>query len=371
MDYRKLLPMISLLFIGSFIAGCGVPATATTATPALISVPPTSTFIATSTPTATVEPTLPPNETLLIFDDDGSRDGMAALLYLLIDPEISMQAINISYGEAHPEFYIQHVGRVFDELGITGIPLGAGQDAPLAGGTPFPGWLRQLSDNFWDYPLPNAGKTYPFQDAPELIVSVINQASEPVTIFLSGTFTNLAQALLLDAGIVDNISAVYIMGGAVSVPGNITNLIPDSGNRVAEWNFLADPQAAKDVFESGLELYMVPLDATNKVILRREDIFSWSRGGEKARMVADLYNIMFDKYGFESVEIFDLTAAVLMFRPDLCNFESLHLDVITAEGDASGQTLMVPGEEPNVHVCLEPNATLIKQALNERFSSDQ
>jgi inosine-uridine nucleoside N-ribohydrolase len=305
---------------------------------------------------------------LLIYDDDGSRDGMAALLYLLSQPDISIQAINMSYGEAHPELYIQHVGRMLDKLGIGAIPLGAGQDMPLAGGTPFPDWLRQLSDNFWDYPLPNADKTYPFQDAPELMISIINQAPEPITIFLSGPFTNLAQALQLDSAIKNNISAVYFMGGAVYVPGNITELMPDSNNRLTEWNIIADPQAAKEVFESGLKLYMVPLDATNKVLLRQEDILPWRQGDDKANMAADLYDIMFNTFGFKTAEIFDLTAAVIMLQSESCSFQSLHLDVITEEGPASGQTIVVPDREPNIHVCLEPNADHVLQNLNETFS---
>ena len=153
-------------------------------------------------------------------------------------------------------------------FGIQDIPLGPGRMA-LANGTAFPGWLRQLSDNFWDFPLPDTDKTYPTKNAPELLVETIKESPEPVVIFLSGPFTNLAQALRLDPGIAENIATVYFMGGAVDVPGNITNLIPDSGNKVSEWNIIADPQAAQEVFDSGLDLYMVPLDATNQVILNR------------------------------------------------------------------------------------------------------
>jgi purine nucleosidase/pyrimidine-specific ribonucleoside hydrolase len=305
---------------------------------------------------------------LLIYDDDGSRDGMAALLYLLGHPEISMEAVSVSYGEAHPKSYIQYMGRVLDHLGRSDIPLGAGQDMPLAGGIPFPDWLRQLSDHFWNYPLRDANKTYPFQDAPALMVSVIHQAPGPVTVFLSGPFTNLAQALRLDPAIKNNISAVYFMGGAVYVPGNITNLLPDSNNRVAEWNILADPQAAKEVFESGLKLYMVPLDATNNVIVRQDDLLPWRQGDDKARMVTDLYDIMFNDYGFKTSEIFDLTAAAILVHPESCNFQPLHLKVSTTDGPTLGQTMVVPNIEPNMHVCLDPNADLIKQNLDDTFS---
>jgi inosine-uridine nucleoside N-ribohydrolase len=368
MDSRKSFPFIGLAFLMLFVAGCGALETTPTAADTCTSFPPTSTLVSTATPAGTVEPASSPRKMRLLYDDDGSRDGMAALLYLLSYPDISIQAITISYGEAHPKLYIQHIGCVLDNFGMSDIPLGAGQDMPLAGGTPFPDWLRKLSDNFWDYPLPNADKTYPFQDAPNLMVSIVDQALEPVTFFLSGPFTDLAQALKLDPAIKGNISAVYFMGGAVYVPGNITGLIRDSNNRVAEWNIIADPQAAEKVFASGLDLYMVPLDATNKVSLSQEDILPWRQGDDKANMVVDLYDIMFNTLGLKTTEIFDLTAAVLMVQSGSCAFQPLHLDVITDDGPTLGQTIVVPNSEPNIHVCLEPNIDQVRQNLNETFS---
>jgi inosine-uridine nucleoside N-ribohydrolase len=225
-----------LLLLGFVISGCGGPINDNGNDQLAELITPTSfpTLSSSTVSTVTVEPTSPDKKIVLIYDDDGSRDGTVALLYLLSRPEISIDAINISYGEAHPEIYIQHIGRVLDEVGVQDIPLGAGQDAPLAGGLPFPNWLRELSDNFWDFPLTNADKIYSIQNAPELMVETINQNSEPITIFMSGTFTTLAQALRLDPGIREKIAAVYSMGGAVYVPGNITNLIPESNNKVAE-----------------------------------------------------------------------------------------------------------------------------------------
>ena len=130
MENNKYLLGMAMIVL-MILAGCGTPTQEPT--PIII---PTSlhTLSSAAVSTMTVEPTSPTKKTLLIYDDDGNRDGMAALLYLLINPDFSVEAINISYGEAHPEIYIQHVGRVLDDLGFQDIPLGAGQDKPLAGG---------------------------------------------------------------------------------------------------------------------------------------------------------------------------------------------------------------------------------------------
>jgi purine nucleosidase/pyrimidine-specific ribonucleoside hydrolase len=355
---------LGIVLLASLLAACGAASPTPSPSPFPTPTQPAPTIAPPATSTPTVQPTPRNEDTLLIFDDDGSRDGMAALVYLLESPGIAVKAITISYGEAHPELYIQHVGRVLDQLAVDDIPLGAGQDTPLAGGTAFPGWLREMSNGFWGYPLAYQNRTYAFTAAPELIASTIRQVDQPLTIFVSGTFTNLAQALRADPSIRDGITAVYFMGGAVHVPGNITNLIPGSSNAVAEWNILADPQAAREIFDSGLRLFMIPLDATNQVTLRQADILPWRAGGEAANLVADLYEVMFGDYGFETVEIFDLTAAAVMAAPDLCAFEPLRLEVVTQVGNSLGQTRIVPDALPNVSVCLHPDVPLLREAMD-------
>ncbi len=347
---HTLLLMAGLLVLVLVIAGCSAGPSAT---------PPV-------TPGAPRDPsTMLP----VIFDDDGSQDGTAALAYLLSHRGVSIKAITISYGEAHPDVYIQHIARKLDELGIEGIPLGAGQDAPLAGSNAFPDWLRESSDNFGGLPIPNADKTYPVQDAAELIVSTVDESPEPITIFLSGAQTNLAQALRLDPGIVGNIAGVYIMGGAVYVPGNIKGLVPESNNEVAEWNIFADPQAAREVFAAGLPLYLVPLDATNQVTLDAEDFEPWSEGGPIADYAVEIYKRALENFGGSDADVWDLMTAAIMLDPSLCGFASLPLDVITADGAASGQTVVVEGGTPNVAVCLSPDASRIKQNFSDVFSA--
>jgi pyrimidine-specific ribonucleoside hydrolase len=307
----------------------------------------------------------------IIFDDDGSPDGMSALLYLLIHPAVDLRAVGISYGEAHPAIFIQHIGRMLDDFGFTDIPLGVGQAGSLSGSNGFPEWLRQSANNFWGFPIPNVNETYPVQDSADLIVSIIMQSPEPITLFFSGPFTNLARALRLDPEIRENISALYMMGGAVYIPGNIHDFYPDSDNTVADWNPYSDPQAAKEVFESGLEMYLVPLDATNQVLISKQDTHQWRAGGRISNFAADIYDSLMDSSGKNNFYIWDLMAAEIMLKPDLCGFQELHLEVVTVQGSTSGQTVVIPNGKPNINVCLEPNATLIKQTLVDVFSINQ
>lgn len=304
----------------------------------------------------------------IFYDDDGSPDGTSALLFLLSDPRTDVRAVSVSYGEAHPQVYIQHLGWMMARYGYGNIPLGAGQDAPLAGDNSFPQFVRESSDGFWGFNTGAGGQTYPVQDSAELMVKTIMASNEPITLFISGALTNLAQALRLEQGISENIEAVYIMGGAVYVPGNLNDLLPDTNNLTAEWNIYVDPLAASEVFASGLDLYLVPLDATNQVNLTRQDTGVWQKGGSIPDFAAEIYDSLMGAWGVDVIEMWDLMTAVVMMNPEYCAFTPLRLEVVTEEGNLQGQTRVTEGN-PNINVCLEADGDLIKQTLGMVFSS--
>ncbi|HET7010488.1 MAG TPA: nucleoside hydrolase [Anaerolineales bacterium] len=305
----------------------------------------------------------------VIFDDDGSPDGTTALLYLLSHPSVDLRGASVSFGEAYPETYIQHFGRLIDAYGKADVPLGAGEAAPLAGNNMFPEAMRLAANDFWGFPLPHPDRTYPAEVAANMMVSVVNGSQEPVTIFVSGPATNLARALRQEPDLAANIQAVVMMGGAVHVPGNIHDLIRDSENEVAEWNVYADPQAAREVLASGVPIVMVPLDATNQVSVDRDDTSGWRDGGPGADLAAEIYDSLMSNWGTDRAAIWDLMTAAIMTDRSLCGFEALALDVVTADGPTSGQTVILPGGQPNVSVCLEPDVERIMQTLVEVFSS--
>ncbi|HOG48436.1 MAG TPA: nucleoside hydrolase [Anaerolineae bacterium] len=355
----KMRLVLVLLTIVLLLAACRP--TALTATP-IPTRPPVPTAAPPPVPAAT-----PAGQLHVILDDDGSPDGTTALFYFLSHPQAWVDGVAVTYGEAHPAAYIQHLGRVLDDLGIHDIALGAGQDGLPPGGTDFPAWLRDAADSYWGLPLPYPERTYPAQDAAALIVALAHRAPEPVTILVSGPCTDLARALRMDPAIREHIAAVYLMGGAVHVAGNLRGLLPNAENTVAEWNIAADPRAAQEVFQSGLRICLVPLDATNQVSISRADIEGWRSGSRAANMAADLGGML--TRSAQGSAIWDLLTAAIMVEPDLCPPEPLHLEVVTDPGATSGQTIVVAGAQPNVDVCLHPDVNRIKQTLAEVFAA--
>ena len=357
---KRILMVAWLFLVMGFLAACqrAAPAIPTQTQPAQTPVP----------ITATESEPAPTNQIHVLFDDDGSPDGTTALLYLLSDPGAWVDAVIISHGETTPATYIQHIGRMLEDFGITDILLGEGQEKALLPGEDFPDWLRQAGDNFWGFPIPNASKSYPVQEAAALMVDVLKAAPEPLAVFISGSCTDLALALRLDPTIRDHIAAVYIMGGAVHVPGNLTDFSANPENVSAEWNIYIDPLAAAEVFESGIPIVLVPLDATNQVEIARRNTSLWRAGGRLADFAADMYDMLLGDSSEKKMAVWDVMTAAIMVHPELCQTEPMLLKVITEPGITYGQTLLLPAGEPNVQVCLQPDKLAIIQNLETVFA---
>lgn len=306
----------------------------------------------------------------IIVDDDGSPDGVVALLYFLRNPLFDVQAVTVSYGEAHPEIFAGHMLQLLAGFGRGDIPVGVGKATPLEGNNSFPEPWRDSSDKFWGIDLPIAKGPKSTIPAAELMIETIARSTQPVVVFISGSHTNFAEALRMDPSIADNIRDVYVMGGAIDVAGNIEHDWPSIHNQVAEWNIWVDPVAAKEVFEAKLSLHMIPLDATRQVRWTESDLSEWeSFSSPEGVMAGKLLQWMLQSWSSEGVYIWDLVAAIQATHSALCPETELAVEVITAPGSEQGRTV-ITDKAVNAAVCLHPVPEQVKALAASILATD-
>lgn len=319
----------------------------------------------------------------LIFDDDGSQDGMTALAYVLANPKFDLQAITVSQGIARPEIFADNLAKMLTRTEDTDIPIGIGRSTPLEGSNEFPDFIRDGSDTFWApfVTLPEeADPNVVIRDsAVDLIIETINNSPEPVAILATGPLTNIAEALRRDPSIVDNIEVVQIMGGAVFVEGNLPVLPfpPFSTNLEGEFNIWVDPVAAQEVIdfgEQGLKIQLTPLDATNQIEFGREDYQVWlDTGTPESVIAAELLDFALEviQSDLDPNPVWDLVAAINLSEPDFSLEIPLHIDIDTESdpGDTQGKTKAVEGLPPNILVSLNPSFDNLDFDTSEVFST--
>jgi ribosylpyrimidine nucleosidase len=95
------------------------------------------------------------------------------------------------------------------------------------------------------------------QHAVNYLVDTLLHSDGDITVVTTGPVTNLAMAMRLNPDILPKIREIVLMGGTYQL-GNMTP--------AAEFNILADGDAAHVVFTSGRKITMCTLDVTRKVL---------------------------------------------------------------------------------------------------------
>jgi pyrimidine-specific ribonucleoside hydrolase len=274
-----------------------------------------------------------------VIDTDMGSDDWMAILYLLSRADVRVQAITATgTGLAHAGPGATNALDLVALAGQPNIPVAAGRQTPLVDEHAFPPDWRRDSDALSGLHLPSNPHTISSQAAVELLTSTIEAAPAKVTILALGPLTDIAEMLQAKPEIKEKIEAIYIMGGAVEVEGNVGISGVGIDNQTAEWNIYCDPHAAGIVFESGVPITIIPLDATNHVPVTRR-FYNRMKNDHvtpEANFVFDL--LTKNKGQLDSGYYFwDPLAAAILTENQLATFETRRL-IVVEEGGESGRT---------------------------------
>ena len=174
--------------------------------------------------------------------------------------------------------------------------------------------------------------------------------------------TNIAAAVQLDPSIGPLVSECVVMGGTGRGHGNITP--------VAEYNFWADPEAAKIVFESKIPIKMVGWDISRTYAMFNPEDIEALRAIDTPLAVfcVDIQKTL-HQFALTTTKLpgFDLpdviTMAIALDPQVATQTEQLFVDIETESSLCRGQSVV-----DHLHVLRrEPNADVVREASRQRF----
>ena len=284
----------------------------------------------------------------LILDLDAGIDDALALAYALGSPEVELAGVVTTYGNVTEETAARNALALLRLLGHPEVPVYRGADRSLASGEAFapPAAVREihgqdglgdagvLADDAlggWCYAAP--------RPAVPFIRTMARRAPGRLLYVPTGPLTNLATALTSVSDLSSALGRVTFMGGALTVPGNVTPC--------AEANVHNDPAAADAVLRGGLKTRMVGLDVTHQVILTREDTARWRKLGTRAgSLFADMADSYIDIYEKNNPHmggcaLHDPLAVAVAMDPTLVRCLPVNL-CVDLEGPTRGRTVCDP-----------------------------
>jgi inosine-uridine nucleoside N-ribohydrolase len=285
----------------------------------------------------------------VIVDTDMAADDWLAILYILNRPEVEVVAVTVTgTGEAHCEPGVRNALALVALAGQPDIAVACGRETPLAGTTAFPDSWRQRVDELLGIDIPDGPAAPSTSSAAELLDATLRAAPEPVTLLTLGPLTNIAELLDGSPDIAERIAAVYVMGGAVDVDGNVGVSGVGIENRFAEWNVYVDPLAAKVVLDSGVAVTLVPLDATNHapITLAFQERLAGDATTPEAQFASSVLERQIDSITSGFHFFWDPFAAAILVDQGLTSLETRDLSVEVSAGANEGRIIAAPGAKP-------------------------
>lgn len=275
----------------------------------------------------------------LILDLDTGIDDTLAIAYALGSPEVELIGIVGTYGNVLLKQGVRNDLAITDLLGHPEVKVYAGLPHALKKDSfevlPVSAFIH--GDNgIGNVSIPDSSRSVESESGVDFIIDAVKTYGKDLIYVPTGPQTNLAAAIKKAPEIVNEIGKVVLMGGALTVPGNVSPW--------SEANISQDPDAANDVFRSGIPATMVGLDVTLQTLLTYKETQQWRDFDTPAgRFLADVTDFYIKAYettapGLGGCGLHDPLAVGVAVDPTLVTTLPINMQV-DVEGATRGRTI--------------------------------
>lgn len=304
----------------------------------------------------------------MVVDCDPGIDDAIALAYLAgesVAGNARVQAVVAVRGNLDAATTARNAAFMLDRLGLGHVPVYRGADA---GVTPLDEQLDATAfhgrDGLGGQFVAGAVEPPPSIDTAGIADLYVREASTGAELLAVGPLTNLALAARLRPSLPTTLPRTVVMGGAFGNPG---------GNikAHAEYNFFLDAGAAQEVMGSGWPITLIPLDVTEQVLIRREDLDllpDTERATLARRLLSASIDIHAEQMGIDGCIMHDALAAAVLLHPGLVT-TTVGSVTVERDGAISGHSQLEPDtRQGSVAVGLEVDVDAARATILEGLS---
>src|SRR5918998_762808 len=286
--------------------------------------------------------------TPVILDVDPGHDDAVAIMLACGAPDLDLLAVTTVAGNVPLEKTTHNALRVLSLIGHADVPVAAGASAPLH--RPLHTAENIHGESGLEGPeIPGPSFEADARGVTAFMADTLREAPEPVTLIPTGPLTNIAAFLREYPELKGRVAHISLMGGSIGL-GNTTP--------AAEFNIYVDPEAAREVFESGLPITMSGLDVTHQARAgpeERENLRSLGPIGTVVAELLEFFAATYERvYGFGAPPLHDAVAVAKVMEPGVMKTRPMRVDVECESELTRGETVCdfygVGGKPPNAEV---------------------
>ena len=287
----------------------------------------------------------------IILDCDPGHDDAVAIMLAAINPKIELLGITVVAGNQKLEKTVNNALKVCNHLNLN-VPVYSGMSRPMIReqliADDIHGETGLDGPKFEELKIKAENK-----HAVNFIIDTLMNSDEKITLVPTGPLTNIGMAIRFEPKIIEKINRIVLMGGSYQL-GNMTP--------AAEFNILADPDAAHIVFSSGVKLVMMGLDLTRQASATKEVVEKIKSLNNKAsKLFVDLMEFFAASqkniFGWTAPPVHDPTTIAYIIDPECIEVKPMFCEIELWSERSYGRTLCdyfgILKKKPNVDVAVK------------------
>jgi purine nucleosidase len=291
---------------------------------------------------------------VLIDTDPGIDDAVALALAARL-PSLHVVAVTTCHGNTDVARATRNAREIARRVALE-APITAGARAPLR--RPAHPARETHGDEGLGYWIPDDGP----REEPDRAAEAIAEAAlahRDLSVICLGPLTNLARAIATFGHVASELGRVFIMGGTIAVRGTQT--------RWSEFNWWGDPEAVEVVLGAGLDIRLVPLDVTRRIVVPGDAVRALrdaGRSDDDARFWGDALGFYMDFHrGYEGLDgcvVNDPLAVALAADASLATWREMRIGVSVSDDDRRGAIVVdaTSGAEARVATAVQATDVL-------------
>ena len=268
----------------------------------------------------------------IILDCDPGHDDAVAIMLAAKSEKLDLLGITVVAGNQTLEKTQVNARNVCQCLGLD-VPVYAGCGQPMVREKMVAADIHGETGLYGPVFEP---LTKPLEEkhAVQFIIDTLMGSDGDITMVTTGPMTNLAMAMRMEPRIVEKIEQIVLMGGAYT-NGNVTP--------AAEFNIIADADAAYVCFTSGRPITMVGLDVTRKALCYPAVVDRMEKVGNKAsKLFVDLMRHFCksqkEVFGWEGGPLHDPITIAYLLDPSVLTVKPMHAEIDIRSTQSYGRT---------------------------------
>ncbi|SER42643.1 nucleoside hydrolase [Corynebacterium cystitidis] len=274
----------------------------------------------------------------IILDLDTGIDDALALAYALGSEELELIGVTGTYGNVLVETGVRNSLAILELFGRTDVPVFAGPDHARKRDSFEVLEISEFihgANGIGGAELPEPTRHVERKSAVDFMVESVREYGDDLVIVPTGPSTTVAAAIEADEDFANN-AHIVMMGGALTVPGNVSAW--------AEANVNQDPEATDLLFKRAKDVTMIGLDVTLQTLLTSEETAKWrALGTTGGNFLADATDYYIKAYETTSPHLggcglHDPLAVAVAVDPSLVTTIGVNMKCDT-EGATRGRTI--------------------------------